>query len=225
SPSRSPAGSVHVEGQARPSGPRRRNRNPQPACRRLSAHRFGPGWTASGCRSTHDRRSPYRDRQGQNIGKRPGLYRGPCPGHAVFSVVPSGRLTAWIHGVDEDRESLGVVDGPGFHHPRRRSGLSFAVSAAPGRSSSRSRNGRCQHRPGAVRFSRHGTGSTLMFISYRFVLLALVGFLPMVWWPSWGTVFLLLGVLVLVLLVDVGAAPSPRSVAIRRSDNKQVRLD
>ncbi len=64
-----------------------------------------------------------------------------------------------------------------------------------------------------------------MFISYRFVLLALVGFLPMVWWPSWGTVFLLLGVLALVLLVDVGAAPSPRSVAIRRSDNKQVRLD
>lgn len=64
-----------------------------------------------------------------------------------------------------------------------------------------------------------------MFISSRFVILAAIGFLPMIWWPSWGTVFLLLGVLTVVLVIDIGLAPSPRAVGIRRSANQQVRLE
>jgi len=64
-----------------------------------------------------------------------------------------------------------------------------------------------------------------MFISYRFVLLAVIGFIPMVLWPGWGTVFILLGILALMLLVELALTPSPRAVHIVRSDNKQVRLE
>ncbi|GAA4474321.1 DUF58 domain-containing protein [Enteractinococcus fodinae] len=64
-----------------------------------------------------------------------------------------------------------------------------------------------------------------MFVSSRFVLLAAIGFVPMVLWPSWGTVFALVGLLALVLAIELSLTPSPRAVAIRRSDNKQVRLD
>ena len=64
-----------------------------------------------------------------------------------------------------------------------------------------------------------------MFISFRFVLLALAGFIPMVLWPSWGTVFAMLGVLLIVLGIELWLTPSPRDVMIQRSDNKPVRLD
>ena len=63
-----------------------------------------------------------------------------------------------------------------------------------------------------------------MFISFRFVLLAIAGFIPMVLWPSWVTVFAIVGTLALVLLVDIVLTPSPRKVSIVRSENKQVRL-
>jgi len=64
-----------------------------------------------------------------------------------------------------------------------------------------------------------------MFITYRFVLLAIIGFIPMVLWPGWGTVFILLGILALILLVELVLTPSPRAVHVVRSDNKQVRLE
>lgn len=63
-----------------------------------------------------------------------------------------------------------------------------------------------------------------MFISFRFVLLAIAGFIPMVFWPSWATVFALVGILALVLFVDIAFTVSPRNVSIVRSENKQVRL-
>ncbi len=63
-----------------------------------------------------------------------------------------------------------------------------------------------------------------MFVSFRFVLLAIAGFIPMVLWPSWVTVFVLVGALTLVLLIDITLTPSPRKVSIIRSENKQVRL-
>lgn len=64
-----------------------------------------------------------------------------------------------------------------------------------------------------------------MFISYRFVLLAVAGFIPMVLWPGWGTVFALLSVLGLLLVVELALTPSPREVTITRSSNPQVRLE
>jgi len=64
-----------------------------------------------------------------------------------------------------------------------------------------------------------------MFISFRCVLLALAGFVPMILWPSWATIFALLGVCVLVLGIDLWLAASPRAVTIRRSVNTPVRLE
>lgn len=64
-----------------------------------------------------------------------------------------------------------------------------------------------------------------MFISFRFVLLAIVGFIPMIFWPGYGTVLVLLAVLVLILGLDLLLTPSPKHVTIRRSENRQVRLD
>lgn len=64
-----------------------------------------------------------------------------------------------------------------------------------------------------------------MFISFRFVLLAILGFIPMVLWPGYGTVFGLLGVLALILGIELALTPSPRKVSIRRSENKNVRLE
>lgn len=63
-----------------------------------------------------------------------------------------------------------------------------------------------------------------MFITFRFVLLALLGFLPMIFWPGWGTVVILVGCLGLCLGIDVLLAPSARSIAIHRSTNQPVRL-
>ena len=63
-----------------------------------------------------------------------------------------------------------------------------------------------------------------MFISCRFVVLAVAGFIPMVLWPGWATVFALLGVLAVILVVELGLTPSPRAVTITRSENKQIRL-
>lgn len=63
-----------------------------------------------------------------------------------------------------------------------------------------------------------------MFLSSRFVLLAVIGFVPMVFWPGWGTVFVLLAVLALVLVIELVLTVTPRSVSIKRSQNKQVRL-
>lgn len=62
-----------------------------------------------------------------------------------------------------------------------------------------------------------------MFISYRFVFLAVAGFIPMVLWPGWGTVFALLGVLTIVVVIELGLTPSPRAVTITRSENRQIR--
>ena len=64
-----------------------------------------------------------------------------------------------------------------------------------------------------------------MFISYRFVLVAVAGFVPMFFWPGWGTVFALLGILALLFLVEFALTPSPRAVTLTRSDNKNIRLE
>lgn len=64
-----------------------------------------------------------------------------------------------------------------------------------------------------------------MFVSLRFIWLALAGFIPMVLWPNWGTVFVLLLLLGALLGLDLLLTPSPRAVTIQRSDNTPVRLD
>lgn len=64
-----------------------------------------------------------------------------------------------------------------------------------------------------------------MFISFRFLVLAIFGFIPMLLWPGYGTVFALLAILAVALGIDVLLTPSPRKVSIRRSENKQVRLE
>ncbi|NLZ99345.1 MAG: DUF58 domain-containing protein [Micrococcus sp.] len=62
-----------------------------------------------------------------------------------------------------------------------------------------------------------------MFISFRFVLLAILGFIPMVVWPGYLTVFGILGVQLVVLGFELLLTPSPRMVTLQRSENKQVR--
>lgn len=64
-----------------------------------------------------------------------------------------------------------------------------------------------------------------MFILFRFVLLGILGFIPMILWPSYLTVFGLLVVLLVVFGVELLLTPSPRLVTIQRSENQQVRLD
>lgn len=64
-----------------------------------------------------------------------------------------------------------------------------------------------------------------MFISFRFVILAILGFIPMVLWPGYLTVFGLLGALLIVLVIELLLTPSPRMVTLHRSENKQVRLE
>lgn len=63
-----------------------------------------------------------------------------------------------------------------------------------------------------------------MFISYRFVLLAVAGFIPVFFWPGWGTIFLLLAGLAVVLVIELALTPSPRAVKLTRSENKNIRL-
>lgn len=63
-----------------------------------------------------------------------------------------------------------------------------------------------------------------MFISFRFVLLSILGIIPVILWPGYVTIVAVLMVLLIVLGGDLLLTPSPRTVAIRRSDNKQVRL-
>lgn len=63
-----------------------------------------------------------------------------------------------------------------------------------------------------------------MFISYRFVLLAVAGFIPVFFWPGWGTVFLLLAGLAVVLAIELALTPSSRAVKLARSENKNIRL-
>lgn len=63
-----------------------------------------------------------------------------------------------------------------------------------------------------------------MVILQRFILLAILGFIPVLIWPGWGTIFAVLAGLLLLYALDLVLAPSPRNVRIRRSDNPQVRL-
>lgn len=63
-----------------------------------------------------------------------------------------------------------------------------------------------------------------MALTGRFVLLALLGVLPLLLYPSAQTLLLTLLVLILVLLVDLALAASPRRVGVRRELPDGVRL-
>src|SRR5699024_1751144 len=162
--------------------------------------------------------------RGQNLPRSVGLYRGTGTGHPQLTVVAGRRLTAWVHRVNEMCQSVGVARGPGFHHPLRRACPLVAVCSTPSLIAARGRDGRGQSRPSVERPDFNYFGATLMFISYRFVLLAVAGFIPVFFWPGWGTIFLLLAGLAVVLVIELALTPSPRAVKLTRSENKNIRL-
>src|SRR5699024_12247984 len=96
--------------------------------------------------------------------------------------------------------------------------------APPGGTAARSGKGRRRRGSGAARFIGNGGGAAVMFISWRFVLLAIAGFIPMVLLASWVTVFAIVGTLALVLLVDIVLTPSPWMFSVVLGENKQVRI-
>lgn len=64
-----------------------------------------------------------------------------------------------------------------------------------------------------------------MVFSYRFIILAGLGFIPVVLWPTVLTIFTCLVVLGAIALVDLLAAASPRQILIQRRIDPMVRLD
>jgi uncharacterized protein (DUF58 family) len=63
-----------------------------------------------------------------------------------------------------------------------------------------------------------------MALSGRFVLLALVGLVPVLLLPGWGSVLAVLSALAALLCLDAALAASPRTVAVRRADPGNVTL-
>src|SRR5699024_4188249 len=63
-----------------------------------------------------------------------------------------------------------------------------------------------------------------MFLSFRFIILAIHVFILMVVWPSYLPLFGLLGVRLLLSATELLPTASPPMATLRRSENKQVRL-
>lgn len=64
-----------------------------------------------------------------------------------------------------------------------------------------------------------------MAITGRFVLLALLGLAPLVLFPSWTTVLMIVGVLLLVVVIDLLLAASPAKVGLTRQPLESVTLE
>lgn len=64
-----------------------------------------------------------------------------------------------------------------------------------------------------------------MALSGRFVLLALLGLVPVLLLPGWGTVLSVILVLAALLGLDLGLAASPRAIDVQRADPGNVALN
>ncbi|HYH77936.1 MAG TPA: DUF58 domain-containing protein, partial [Arthrobacter sp.] len=64
-----------------------------------------------------------------------------------------------------------------------------------------------------------------MALSGRFVVLALLGLLPVLLLPGWWTVLVVIGVLAVLLGLELSLAASLRSVDVQRQDPGHVPLN
>ena len=142
----------------------------------------------------------------------------------VSPVPRAGRLAARRHRADGDQPGLGLARRAHLRDPRRRQGPRArhprppALAAPGGRARGRRRG--C----GARERARVGARPPLMAITWRTVVLALLGLAPVAVWPHASTVRWWVLLVVVLVALDVLLASRPRVLTIVRGEPTQVRL-
>jgi len=143
----------------------------------------------------------------------------------AFAVVAARGVAARGDGVAGDRAVVGVAVRSQLCHPRRRQGDGAPDSAAQGGAAAGGRARGRQSRRCTRRHPRGRAGATLVILTGRTGLLALICVLPIALSPWPATAFVvLLAALAVVVSLDVALAGSTRRLRCTRSGDTAARL-